>query len=65
MHPENFGNQSAKQSSMADMSPGENPEGELPGLKQHNARVLNDRASVLVDSILRRSPSDDELSGKA
>lgn len=40
------------------------PEGDLPGLNEHNRRTLGDRSSTVVDTILPKSPSDDELRGK-
>lgn len=39
------------------------PEGDLPGLDEHNRRMLRDRSSTVVDSILPVSPTDDQLRG--
>jgi hypothetical protein len=44
--------------------PDDAPEGDLPGLDEHNRQILRDRSSKVVDSILPQSPSDDELRGK-
>lgn len=39
------------------------PAGDLPGLHEHNAQVLAGRPSKVLDSILPRSPTEDELRG--
>lgn len=43
----------------------DNPQGALTGLQRHNAGELAAGPSIVIDSILPDSPSDDELKGAA
>lgn len=43
----------------------ENPPGRLPGLEKHNDAELGEHRSIVKESILPDSPTDDDLRGKA